>query len=130
MENKINLLCVDDSTTFRTLLTLSFVGWERAKHVKVLADSKQAVMDLLEARTSGEPYDVIILDIEMGPPNGIDLAKQIKMISTYRLTPIYFLTSTQDSELLSEAAELGEVVQKNRRVGDELLEVITAKFKF
>lgn len=126
---RVNLLCVDDSATFRTILNLAFVGWSNAGHIKIMAESSEAVTELQAAYNGGNPYDVIILDIEMGPPNGIELAKQIRLLSSYRSTPIYFLTSTDDDSLIHTARIVGAtVIQKNRRIGDALLDALTENF--
>lgn len=129
VDMKLNILCVDDSATFRTILNLAFVGWSQARHVKVIADSTEAVSELLRAYNDGTAYDIIVLDIEMGPPNGIELARQIRLLSSYRTTPVYFLTSTQNENLIHTAKLLGaDVVQKSRHIGDQLLEALTQKF--
>lgn len=61
-------------------------------------DLFSSARDLLQANTS-EPYDLILLDIEMPEPNGYQIAKQL--ISTSNKTPcIIFVTKSSDYAIL------------------------------
>lgn len=49
----------------------------------------------------GSYYDAFLLDIHLNDYSGIELAKQIRNIEKYKLTPIVFITSIPTKELLA-----------------------------
>lgn len=49
---------------------------------------------LLEAAANGDTYDLLLCDIYMKEENGIEIAKQMKVISPH--TPIAFITSSRE----------------------------------
>jgi CheY-like chemotaxis protein len=50
------------------------------------------------ARLEQEPYDLIVLDVEMPGMDGFTLCKKIRALNQYRRTPIIFVTSHNDFE--------------------------------
>ncbi len=94
------LLLVDDDEMARDLLSrrLERIGYS----VTVAADGSQALE--LIAR---EPFDVVLLDIKMPGLTGFQVLQAIRRIHSVTDLPVVMVTSSDDSDSIVEALELG-----------------------
>ncbi len=85
----LSILVVDDETSLRDTLTRSFT---REGHtVTAVADGNSAI-----ERASAEPFDVVLLDVALGPgPNGYEVCRTLR--AQRNVVPIIMLTAL-DSE--------------------------------
>ena len=85
----LNILVVDDESSLRDTLTRSF---SREGHaVSAVADGNAAI-----ERASAEPFDVLLLDVALGPgPNGYEVCRVLR--AQRNMVPIIMLTAL-DSE--------------------------------
>jgi DNA-binding response OmpR family regulator len=85
----LSILVVDDETSLRDTLTRSFT---REGHtVTAVADGNSAI-----ERASAEPFDVVLLDVALGPgPNGYEVCRTLR--AHRNVVPIIMLTAL-DSE--------------------------------
>ncbi|MDH5492533.1 MAG: response regulator [Myxococcales bacterium] len=102
----IRVLAVDDSPTVRSVVILAFTG-APGYAVRVEADSMLGLRESERASADGKPYDCFLLDIEMEPFDGFELARRLRVRPAYARTPIIFLTSSEDPALRDRAAVFG-----------------------
>lgn len=88
-EPSLNILVVDDESDLREMLNRSF---SREGHrVTAVADGRSAI-----DRASTEPFDIVLLDIALGPgPDGYEVCRTLR--SRRNVVPIIMLTAL-DSE--------------------------------
>lgn len=100
MNNYAEILVVDDMPDH-----IAYSGTLlRAEGYRVFAaTSGNSAMRFLEKRIP----DLILLDIQLGDMNGLDVCKTIKSDKRTRDIPIIFLTSETDPEIISQGFELG-----------------------
>jgi two-component system, OmpR family, alkaline phosphatase synthesis response regulator PhoP len=108
MGKAYRILAVDDDPDILELLqyNLDREGFK----VKVVEDSKEA----LEVSISFQP-DLIILDIMMPHPTGIEVCKQLRSLPLFRDTYIFFLTARSEHYYEDAAYDTG---------GDDFIEKI------
>jgi len=94
------ILAVDDSRTMRDMVafTLRQAGYE----VVLAEDGKQAITAL-----AGRPVDCVITDLNMPVMDGLELIRELRATSTYRLTPILMLTTDSDVTKKTAGREAG-----------------------
>ncbi|MEL7036112.1 MAG: response regulator [Cyanobacteria bacterium J06592_8] len=81
------LLIVDDNATNRQVLTLQTQSW--GMFTKTAANCAEALTLLKQ----GEPWDVVLLELQMPDCNGFSLAQEIRQLSQYKQLPLVLLTS-------------------------------------
>ena len=93
------ILAVDDSASMRQMVThtLKSAGYE----VLEASDGKQAVVV-----AQGSKVDLVLTDVNMPVMDGITLIKELRMLPTYKFTPMLLLTteSTADKKAEGKAA--------------------------
>jgi two-component system alkaline phosphatase synthesis response regulator PhoP len=102
------ILAVDDDQDILDLLQYNLE--KEGFRVRAVSDSSNA----LDAVVSFRP-DLIILDIMMPHPNGIELCRQIREMDRFRDTVIFFLTARSEFYFQEAALETG---------GDDFIEKI------
>jgi CheY-like chemotaxis protein len=101
-----DVLIVEDNTDDLDLLLRVFrqvqsdIGIEI--NARAVSNSVQAAAQLDEHK-----FDAIFLDIEMAPPNGLELAKRTRNSETNRTTPIVIVTGGEDRGLMTRAFQAG-----------------------
>ncbi len=117
----LRVLVVDDSITTRTLEKniLETAGCD----VRVAIDGVEA-WDILE----GQPFDVVVSDIEMPRMNGLELTERIKRTASTQHLPVILLTSLGKPEQREAGLRAGAdaYLVKTRFDQDELLRTIEA----
>jgi two-component system, sensor histidine kinase and response regulator len=87
----VRVLIVDDNPVNRRVLHEQVVQW--GLRDDSVASGAEALVALREARTSGAPYQIAILDYQMPEMNGEMLGLEIKADPTLRQTVLVLLTS-------------------------------------
>jgi diguanylate cyclase (GGDEF)-like protein len=94
------LLVVDDIADNRTLLNRRFSG---RGCVVTEADSGLAALDLI----AQQEFDLVLLDIMMPGPSGIEVLRQIRASHSPDILPVIMITAKAGSSDVVEALELG-----------------------
>ena len=102
------ILVIDDSEPVRLLLegVLKSAGFEEI----VLADSARAALEVLQKERlaeSGQPIDLVLMDIILPEIDGIEAVRRIRQVEHLRDTPVIMVTSRDDTESLQQALEAG-----------------------
>lgn len=109
LKRKFRILVVDDD---RDILDLLKYNLERESYkVKIVDESARA----LQAARTFMP-DLIILDVMMPHPNGIELCRDLRGMDRFRDTYIFFLTAKSESYYQQAALDTG---------GDDYIEKVT-----
>jgi len=87
----LKLLIVDPSKTSR----LSLTEYLRTRDCKIVGVShgKEALSMLRDSVSLQEPFDLVLINLQMTDMNGFALAKEIRFIDTLKEIPIIILTS-------------------------------------
>jgi DNA-binding NarL/FixJ family response regulator len=101
----IRVLVVDDHEVVRRGL-LAFLGSEPDIHVVGEAGGGAQALDLLAAMESdGRPPDVIVMDLQMAPIDGIESTRRVRAL--YSDIEVVALTSFAEEERVHAALEAG-----------------------
>jgi len=101
------VLCVDDNATNRAIFLQQLGAWGMA--VAVAEDGPHGLTAVREAQRAGQPFDLVILDMQMPGMDGLELARLIKANPTVAATPLVMLTSWTQRGQASEARGVGIV---------------------
>jgi two-component system chemotaxis response regulator CheY len=99
----MRLLIVEDSDLIRKVTRLAFPSRQHELHE---AENGRKALEMLTS--VGEPFDAIVLDLQMPDMNGVEFLRELRHRPRHAATPIVVATSESDSSpLLQEARELG-----------------------
>ena len=101
----MSVLVVDDNATNRRVLKDMLNNWQMKP---ALADSGQCALTMMEqAISSGDPFPLALLDVQMPEMDGFELAKRIKQHPKLAKTRIIILSSASQREDAIRCQELG-----------------------
>ena len=96
------LLIVDDSELMRKVTRLAFPG---AAEIDEATNGLEALARLATAR---QPFDAIVLDLQMPDMNGVEFLRALQQRPAHRATPLVVATSeAESSPLLQQVRQLG-----------------------
>ena len=96
----MRVLVVDDDRDILELLKYNL--WKEGYKVKVLEESSKAI----KAAKSFSP-DLIVLDLMMPHPNGIELCRELRKMKQFAETYIFFLTAKSEPYYQQAALDTG-----------------------
>lgn len=96
----LRVLVVDDDRDILELLKYNL--WKEGYKVKVLEESSKAI----KAAKSFSP-DLIVLDLMMPHPNGIELCRELRKMKQFEDTYIFFLTAKSEPYYQQAALDTG-----------------------
>ena len=106
----MRLLIVEDSALIRKVTRLAFPSRE---HELSEAEDGQAALELLD--NTPEPFDVILLDLQMPRMNGCQFIRALRDRPRHRDTAVVLATSEREtSGLLREARTLNPAAVVNK----------------
>lgn len=95
----------EDEKAQREYLTKLMERWQRASGEKMSVDTYTSAEQYLFETEGKTPYDLLLLDIQMGQMNGVELARKVREQDTK--ASIVFLTGIKDYAI--EGYEVGAV---------------------
>ncbi len=101
----MRILVVDDNATNRWILEEMLAGWKLRP--QTAGGGAAALAALREARRSGRPFSLALLDGHMPEMDGFDLAERIRSDPQASDTPLLMLTSAGRSDEVKRCRELG-----------------------
>ena len=87
----MRLLIVEDSELIRQMTRLAFPPKEN--HLQDAANGVEALMHLSHAQ---QPFDAILLDLQMPDMNGVEFLRALRQRPQHRDTPVVVATSERD----------------------------------
>jgi PAS domain S-box-containing protein len=91
----VRILAVDDNATNRLVLSEQLESW--GMRWTVLDDPKNVHATLQAARNSGDPYSILLTDMQMPEIDGEDLGRLVKTDPDLRNTQLIMMTSLGNS---------------------------------
>jgi two-component system, chemotaxis family, chemotaxis protein CheY len=99
----VRLLIVDDSALMRKVTHLAFPK----SHFEI-EEAENGFGALAQLSLAQQPFDVIVLDLQMPDMNGVEFLRALRQRALHRDTPVVIASSEgEDSDLLQEARRLG-----------------------
>src|ERR1700730_13849870 len=86
----LRVLIVDDNATNRNILIHQTASW---KMIPSEAEDGNRALELLRAAAQHEPYDIVLMDMDMPGIDGFDLARTIKGDPSIAAVPLVLMTS-------------------------------------
>lgn len=101
-----NILVVDDSMNIRQIIcdSLRKLGFTR---IDVAADANEGFGKLSHASKSGKPFTLILSDLNMPGPSGLDFLKQVRDVDQYKQLPFIMVTTESEKQAVIQAAVSG-----------------------
>lgn len=100
MDSKLTILAVDDNS-----ISLATIEQEFKRSYEVIAlNSGIRALQYLSQKT---PPDLILLDVQMAPLDGIETLRQIREMENCQETPVIMLTSQREKQTIVESSKLG-----------------------
>src|SRR5215469_8611417 len=95
-----SLLVVDDNSMNRIMLSryISKLGYQAA-----LAENGRQALDKLQT----EPFDLVLLDVEMPEMDGYQVLEQLKVSPRLRDIPVIMISAVEELESVVKCIELG-----------------------
>lgn len=100
------ILVVDDSLNIRNIIcdNLRRLGFNR---IEAASDANEAYGKLTEALKGPSPVDLILSDLNMPGPSGLDFLKQVRAHEDYKELPFILVTTESEKGAVIEAAVNG-----------------------
>jgi len=100
VDNKLTILAVDDNS-----ISLATIEQElRGSYEVVALNSGLRALQYLKQKT---PPDLILLDVQMAPLDGIETLRRIREMETCQEIPVIMLTSQREKQTIVESSKLG-----------------------
>ncbi len=100
MDNKLTILAVDDNSISLATIEQEF----RGSYEVVALNSGLRALQYLKQKT---PPDLILLDVQMAPLDGIETLRRIREMETCQEIPVIMLTSQREKQTIVESSKLG-----------------------
>lgn len=100
MEDKLTILAVDDNSISLATIEQEFKGIYEV----VALNSGVRALQYLKQQT---PPDLILLDIQMTPKDGIETLREIREMEKCQNIPVIMLTSQREKQTILESSKLG-----------------------
>ncbi len=125
----LRVLLVDDNATHLGILKEMFTGW--SMRPTAVATTADALAELRRAAAAGEPYQLLLADAVMPPPDGFVLAQQVRAEPGLVGATILMLTSAGRAGSAERCREIGVQATimkplKQSELLDTILVVISA----
>lgn len=101
-----HILVVDDSINIRQIICenlrrLGFLKMETA------SDANEAFGKLVHFSKSPTPFTLVLSDLNMPGPSGIDFLKQVRETDKFKLLPFVLITTESEKQAVIQAAMAG-----------------------
>lgn len=100
MDDKLTILAVDDNSISLATIEQEFKGIYEV----VALNSGVRALQYLKQQT---PPDLILLDIQMAPKDGIETLREIREMKNCQNIPVIMLTSQREKQTILESSKLG-----------------------
>lgn len=101
-----HILVVDDSVNIRQIIcdNLKRLGYSR---VEVAADANEAFAKLVKFSKGPTPFDLVLSDLNMPGPSGLDFLKQVREEEKFKKLPFIMVTTESEKQAVIQAAVSG-----------------------
>ncbi len=99
------VLVADDNETNRKILKEMVSGWGMTCETR--SGGKEAIRELEAAAAAGNPYDLLLLDLQMPEMDGFEVSRYLERHADLRKVPVILLTSAGRRGDASQCREFG-----------------------
>ena len=101
-----HILVIDDSSNIRQVISSSLerIGFRR---IETAVDAHSGFEKIQKKNLSGDGYHLILSDLNMPGPSGIELLKQLRNSTEYSEIPFILITTESEKGAVLEAAMSG-----------------------
>jgi two-component system chemotaxis response regulator CheY len=101
-----NILVVDDSANIRQIIAdnLRRLGYSR---IETAGDANDAFMKLVRNSKGTSPFTLILSDLNMPGPSGLDFLKQVRETEIFKEIPFIMITTESEKPAVIQAAVSG-----------------------
>ncbi|MEK6556553.1 MAG: response regulator [Bdellovibrionota bacterium] len=101
-----NILVVDDSINIRQIIVdnLKRLGFMK---IETAADANDAYNKLIQASKGPAPFTLILSDLNMPGPSGLDFLKQVRDAEKFKEIPFIMITTESEKQAVIQAAVSG-----------------------
>jgi two-component system chemotaxis response regulator CheY len=101
-----HILVVDDSANIRQIVcdNLRRLGFSR---IEVAADANEAYIKLIRHSKGANPIGLILSDLNMPGPSGLDFLKQVRDNELFKTLPFIMVTTESEKGAVIQAAVSG-----------------------
>lgn len=101
-----NILVVDDSMNIRQIIcdNLRKLGFTK---IEVAADANEGFSKLNHAAKNSTPITLVLSDLNMPGPSGLDFLKQVREVEAYKTLPFIMVTTESEKQAVIQAAVSG-----------------------
>lgn len=100
VDDKLTILAVDDNSISLATIEQEFKGTYKV----VALNSGTRALQYLKQQT---PPDLILLDVQMAPKDGIETLREIREMERCAEIPVIMLTSQREKQTILESSKLG-----------------------
>ncbi len=119
----MSVLVTDDNATNRRLLQEILTGWKMRP--TLTTNGQEALAELERATAAGNPYSLVLLDLQMPDMDGFELSERIRQHREYSVKTLMMLTSEGQRGHAARCRELGVSAYLMKPVAQsELLDAI------
>lgn len=101
-----HILVVDDSLNIRRMVTETLQKMGFAK-ITTCGDANEAMEKLTKANETNHPVTLILSDLNMPGPSGLDFLQNLKTMDAYKGIPFILVTTESEKGAVLRAATLG-----------------------
>lgn len=101
-----NVLVVDDSANIRQIIVdnLRRLGYTR---IETAGDANEAFMKLMRNSKGTSPFTLILSDLNMPGPSGLEFLKQVRENDLFKSVPFIMITTESEKAAVIQAAVSG-----------------------
>jgi two-component system, chemotaxis family, chemotaxis protein CheY len=101
-----NILVVDDSINIRQIIVdnLKRLGFMK---IETAADANDAYNKLVQSSKGPAPFTLILSDLNMPGPSGLDFLKQVRDSEKFKEIPFIMITTESEKQAVIQAAVSG-----------------------
>jgi len=113
------ILIIDDHDTFCEIISALAKSWHMQVDVSQTLESAQ--LRLFEAAENSQPFDIVLVDLNLPGCNGIEIAEQFRRLEHYRHTPFILVTAAKEIPSDSELKHHGVYCGLTKPIATRLL---------
>lgn len=116
----LKVLAVDDNMMMINLITnmLQKLGFTK---IDTAMDGRKGCDIILEAKDSGEPYDIVFLDWNMPEMCGFDVLKECRENLEFSKMAIVMMTAENQKRSILEATKTGATAYLTKPISEDIL---------
>jgi CheY-like chemotaxis protein len=129
MDRELRIMLVEDDIQDAAFTQRVLKFNKLAKDLVLVASAQEAMQFLKERDKSGNPLDLILLDLNLPDISGIDLLTRIKSEKAFRSIPVVILTGSNEDQDIQKSYDLGASSYLVKPISnDALMQVIEKLF--